>query len=146
MMEAKMYHRKGYFTGWYPTVFTFQPVRLALRDGTPLHTEWYCNGVFSGTHYLTIMDDDGNGGLRCYHEYQIHAVKTQRIKELQSLMEQAVMAGVADPFVTIGTILDIIDIGKMPGAILAAPIEQPIPTPVYAPDEKVAAADGSGNA
>jgi hypothetical protein len=63
-MEQKAYNRKGYFTGWYAMVFTFQPIKLVLKDGTPMHTKWYCNGAFSSTYYLTIMDDDGSGALR----------------------------------------------------------------------------------
>ena len=108
-MEAKEYNRKGYFTGWHTVIFTFQPIKLVLADGTPLHTKWYCNGVFSSTNYLTIMDADGTGALRCYHEYQKHVVKAERIKEFHSLMAQSVMAGVKDPSMTVGGILDIID-------------------------------------
>ena len=138
-MEAKAYNRKGYFTGWYPMVFTFQPVRLVLGDGTPAHTNWYCNGAFSSTDYLTIMDADGTGALRCYHEYQKHAVKVQRIRELQSLIEQAVMAGVENPSATIGEILDRIDINLTPGLDLPVSKEHSLRTPLHTPDEKVAA-------
>ena len=108
-MEAKEYNRKGYFTGWHTVIFTFQPIRLVLADGTPMHTKWYCNGVFSGTNYLTIMDADGTGALRCYHEYQYLNVKTERIREFHSLILQAIMAGVNDPSLTVGSILNMID-------------------------------------
>lgn len=108
-MEKKAYGRKGYLTGWAPTVFTFQPIRLVVKDGTPLHTKWYCNGAFSTAHYLTIMDADGTGALRCYHEYQKHAIKATRIREFQSLMVQAIMTGVSSSTITIGGILDTID-------------------------------------
>jgi len=27
--------------------------------------DWVCNGAFSLLCYLTVMDDDGSGGLRC---------------------------------------------------------------------------------
>ncbi len=108
-MEAKAYGRKGYFTGWHTLVFTFQPIKLILKDGTPLRTKWYCNGASSSIHYLTMMDADATGALRCYHEYQKHTIKAQRIREFHSLMTQAVMAGVDNPAITIGAILDTID-------------------------------------
>ena len=108
-MEGKTYNRKGYFTGWHTTIFTFQPIKLVLADGTPMHTKWYCNGAFSSPNYLTIMDADGTGALRCYHEYQKHVVKAERIREFQSLIIQAIMAGIKDPEVTVGSILDMID-------------------------------------
>ena len=108
-MEGKTYHRKGYFTGWHTTVFTFQPIKLVMPDGTPLHSKWYCNGAFSSTNYLTIMDADGTGALRCYHEYQKHVIKPERIRLFQSLMVQAIMAGINSPSATIGEILDLIN-------------------------------------
>ena len=139
MLEGKAYGRKGYFTGWYPTIFTFQPIKLVVSDGTPLHTKWYCNGAFSSPNYLTMMDADGTGALRCYHEYQKHTVTAQRIREFQNLMHQAVMAGVSNPSITIGEILDTIDIGKTPGAEQAAAGEKAAKEPAYQPDEKVVA-------
>ena len=139
MMEGKAYNRKGYFTGWYPMIFTFQPIKLVVSDGTPMHTKWYCNGSFSGTHYLTIMDADGTGAFRCYHEYQKHVVKAQRIRELQSLMHQAVMEGVANPSATIGEILDAIDMKWMPPTELSVSGGYPAGEPEYQPDIKVAA-------
>ena len=144
-MEAKAYNRKGYFTGWYPMVFTFQPVKLVVSDGTPIHTKWYCNGAFSSPHYLTIMDADGTGALRCYHEYQKHAIKAQRIRELQSLIEQAVMAGVENQSATIGEILDRIEIKLTPCLDLPISGDSSLRTPLHTPDEKVAAEDVSSN-
>lgn len=108
-MEAQAYNRKGYFTGWHTTVFTFQPIKLVLKDGTPLRTKWYCNGASSSVHYLTMMDADATGALRCYYEYQKHTVTARRVREFHSLMTQAVMAGVSNPTVTLGAILDTID-------------------------------------
>lgn len=140
-MEAKAYNRKGYFTGWYPMIFTFQPVKMVVGDGTQIHTKWYCNGAFSSPHYLTIMDADGTGELRCYHEYQKHVVKAQRIRELQSLIEQSVMAGVENPSATIGQILDRIDIKLTPSAPVSG--DQSLRTPPSQPDEKVAAGNAS---
>ena len=140
-MEAKAYNRKGYFTGWYPTVFTFQPVKLVVSDGTPIHTKWYCNGAFSSTHYLTIMDADGTGALRCYHEYQKHVVTAQKIREFQSLTEQAVMAGIENPSATIGEILDRLDISMPPLTELPVSGDHSLRTP----DETVASSDISSH-
>lgn len=108
-MEGQAYNRKGYFTGWHTTIFTFQPIKLVLKDGTPLRTKWYCNGASSAVHYLTMMDADATGALRCYYEYQKHTIKAQRVREFHSLMTQAVMAGVSNPTMTIGSVLDTID-------------------------------------
>ncbi len=137
-MEAKTYNRKGYFTGWYPMIFTFQPVKLVVGDGTPIHTKWYCNGAFSSPYYLTIMDADGTGALRCYYEYQKHVVKPQRIREFQSLVEQAIMAGIENPSATIGEILDRIDMSLPP--LTELPVSE---QPSCPPEEKVAAYDAS---
>ena len=142
-MEAKAYSRKGYFTGWYPMIFTFQPVKLVVSDGTPIHTKWYCNGAFSSPHYLTIMDADGTGALRCYHEYQKHVVTAQRLREFQSLIEQAVMAGIENPSATIGEILDRLDTSLPPLTELPVSGDHSARTPLYPPDEKVAASDAS---
>ena len=108
-LEGKTYNRKGYFTGWHTVIFTFQPIRLVLADGTPMHSKWYCNGAFSSPNYLTIMDADGTGALRCYHEYQHHTVTAERIREFHSLFVQAIVAGINDPQATVGSILDLID-------------------------------------
>ncbi len=145
-MEAKAYNRKGYFTGWYSMVFTFQPIKLVVSDGTPVHTQWVCNGAFSSTHYLTIMDADGTGALRCYHEYQKHVVTAQRLRELQSLIEQAIMAGVENPSATIGEILDRIDINLPQGNDLPFSGNHPLRTPLDTPGEIVAAESVSSTA
>jgi hypothetical protein len=142
-MEGKAYNRKGYFTGWYPMCFTFQPIKLVTGDGTPIHTNWYCNGAFSSPYYLTMMDADGTGALRCYYEYQKHVIKAQRIREFQSLMEQAVMMGVENPSATIGEILDKLDISLPPLTELPASGDQSLHAPLHLPDEKVAADETS---
>jgi hypothetical protein len=142
-MEAKVYNRKGFLTGWYPMIFTFQPVKLVVAGGTPIHTKWYCNGAFSSTYYLTIMDADGTGALRCYYEYQKHVVTAQRIREFHSLVEQAIMAGVENPSASIGEILDRLDISLPPLTELPVSGDQAARTPLHLPDEKVAADETS---
>jgi len=143
MLEAKTYGRKGYFTGWHTTIFTFQPIKLVVSDGTPIHTKWYCNGTFSGSNYLTIMDADGTGALRCYHEYQQHNIKAQRIREFQTLMEQAVMMGVNNPSATIGEILDRIDIRVPPQTEF--PVSNLVIPPISASSEKTEEEDAGSS-
>lgn len=86
---------------------TFQPVRLTLACGTPLHTKWYCNGVSSQPFYLTIMDDDGTGGLRCYYEYQRSVVQRQTVLDFHEDMVGIIMAGIENPDITVGQLLDL---------------------------------------
>jgi hypothetical protein len=105
-MHAKAYGCKGMFASYAPMVFTFQPMKLTLADGTPLRTKWFCNGCTSSVNYLTIMDANGTGALRCYHEYQKHTVKPERLRLFHDLMVKSLLAGARNPDITLGEILD----------------------------------------
>ena len=86
---------------------TFQPVALTLGEGAACHTKWYCNGVSSQPFYLTIMDDDGSGGLRCYYEYQRSVVKRQTVLDFHANMVKVILAGISNRDVTVGELLDL---------------------------------------
>ena len=87
---------------------TFQPVRLALSDGAQVRTKWYCNGVSSQPFYLTVMDDDGSGGLRCYYEYQRSVVQQQTVLDFHTDLVSTMLTGVENPVLTIGQLLDLL--------------------------------------
>ena len=89
-------------------LFTFQTVPLTPAGGTQSHTMWHCNGASATDCYLTIMDDDGSGALRCYWEHRTARVKTSDIDFAQSAMLQVLRAGIADPQLTIGQLMDLV--------------------------------------
>jgi len=71
-----------------------------------MRTKWYCNGAFAMAFYLNIMDADGTGALQCYYEYQYKNVERGRIRMMHNIMVQSIMAGIENPSVTIGELLD----------------------------------------
>jgi hypothetical protein len=85
---------------------TFQPLPLTFGDGRECRTKWYCNGAASQSLYLTVMDDDGSGALRCYYEYQTHVVSRQTILDFHSDLVRVMLSGARNPDITIGELLD----------------------------------------
>ncbi len=113
MLEVKRIsdnaYRGGEQMGSYQSVsLTFQPVQLALSGGVPVHTKWYCNGVSSQPFYLTVMDDDGSGGLRCYYEYQRSVVKRHTVLGFHDDLVNVMLTGVENPGLTVGQLLDLL--------------------------------------
>ncbi len=113
MLEVKQLsdnaYRGGDPVGSYQSVcLTFQPVQLALSDGAAVHTKWYCNGVSSQPFYLTVMDDDGSGGLRCYYEYQRSVVKQQTVLDFHADLLSTMLIGVENPALPVGQLLDLL--------------------------------------
>jgi|GEM_PF-480118 len=108
-MESEHYHKKGMFSSYSPGLFTFEPAPLSLEDDTPMHSDWYCNGAVSTSFYLNIMDADGTGGLRCYYEYQYKNIKRERICLFHTIMMRSIAAGIQNPAITIGELLDMPD-------------------------------------
>jgi len=94
-------------TGYYDVLLTFQPVPLSVGHGYTCTTDWTCNGAFSLPGYLTVMDDDGSGGLRCYWERQVHYLPVSLIQDCHAFMVRALRAGVANPSVTLGELMDL---------------------------------------
>lgn len=45
-----------------------QPYRFPIPKNIKLHTMWHCIGHSLTSVYVTIMDDDGSGGLRFYYD------------------------------------------------------------------------------
>ncbi len=94
-------------TGYSDTLLTFQPVPMAVGHGLTCTTDWHCNGAFSLLSYLTIMDDDCSGGLRCYWERQVHHLPVAVIKDCHEYMLKVLRAGVADPSITLGELMSL---------------------------------------
>ncbi len=86
---------------------TFQPVPMAGPKGEKVSTRWYCNGTALQLLYLTVMDGDGTGALRCYYEYMKSYIKVETVHKLHNYMLKVILAGVANPSITIGELLDL---------------------------------------
>lgn len=89
-------------------MFTFQTVPLTPAGDARFHTMWHSNGASAIDCYLTIMDDDGSGALRCYWEHRTARVKTKDIDATHSAMLRVLRAGIANPQLTIGQLMDLV--------------------------------------
>ena len=94
-------------TDYADVMFTFQPVPMTVGHGLSCTTNWHCNGSFSLGSYLTIMDDDGSGGLRCYWERQVHYLPVEVIRDCHDFMVRAIRAGIERPSITLGELMDL---------------------------------------
>ncbi len=94
-------------TSYSDTLLTFQPVPMAVGHGLSCSTDWHCNGAFSLASYLTIMDDDCSGGLRCYWERQVHHMPVAVLEDCHEFMLKALRTGAADPSVTLGELMSL---------------------------------------
>ena len=86
---------------------TFQPVPMELGNGMKADTKWYCNGSAAQPFYLTIMDGDGTGSLRCYYEYMNKHIKADRVRECHRFAIQVIKEGIKNPMITVGELLDL---------------------------------------
>lgn len=87
---------------------TFQPIPLTLSDGTVIHSKWYGNGVAAQPFYLTVMDGDGTGALRCYYEYWKKTFRPEDIRKIHEELLKVMMAGVDNENITVGELLNLI--------------------------------------
>lgn len=92
---------------YFSVLFTFQPVQLTTLDGTRIYSNWYGNGTFPLPLYLTVMDGDGTGGMKCYYEYQTKIISEETLDKLHSYMINSMLAGVENDQHTIGEMLDL---------------------------------------
>ena len=106
-IEFKKYYKISPIGSYGCGMFTFQPVSTTTADESTVTTNWYDNGAYPGRIYLTIMDGDGTGALKCYYQYRISHVKIDTIKKLHTYMENLILAGTANDSITIGELLDI---------------------------------------
>lgn len=87
--------------------FTFQPLAMDVGHGYRCSTRWYCNGATSMPAYLTIMDDDASGGLRCIWERNVRHMPASAIEACHAFMLAALRAGVERPSITLGELMDL---------------------------------------
>lgn len=88
-------------------MFTFQPLSTSHSDTTACYTNWYDNGAYPGLFYLTVMDGDGTGALKCYYQYRVHSVKEETVKKLHSYIVNCIRTGVENDKITVGELLDL---------------------------------------
>jgi hypothetical protein len=86
---------------------TFQTLSFTLDDGLTFKTMWYGNGATALAAYLTVMDDDASGGLRCYWEHSITRMPDHYIEEAHDFMVRAIRAGIERPTITLGELMDL---------------------------------------
>lgn len=101
------YFKTGSSGGYISSVFTFQPIPLVTEDGTPVQSRWYGNGTSGTPFYLTIMDGDNSGGLKCYYEYHTHSIKSETIRKFHAYMVQMIQAGTQNDQLSLGQLLDL---------------------------------------
>jgi hypothetical protein len=112
-MIQNAYTPKNRMTGYSGLTLTFQPIPMALGDGTVIKTKWYGNGVSSQSFYLTVMDGDGTGALRCYYEYKTKVFQPEIVRSFHDEMVKAMMTGISREGITLGELLD--QAGPAPG-------------------------------
>ncbi len=80
---------------------TFQPVPMKVENGPEIETRWYSNGAVAQPFYLTVMDGDGTGGLKCYYEYMSNVISEDRIKDVHRYMTKVMTEGAKNPELTL---------------------------------------------
>lgn len=95
-MEEKVFPKKPGQT-YRGVTLTFQPVPMEVGNGMHAKTEWYPNGSSAQPFYLTIMDGDGSGGLKCYYEYITSQVKPETINFCHDYMVKVILEGISHP-------------------------------------------------
>lgn len=80
---------------------TFQPVPMSVGKGPEIETRWYSNGAVAQPFYLTVMDGDGTGGLKCYYEYMSNVIPKERIEDVHRYMKKVMLEGAQHPELTL---------------------------------------------
>lgn len=83
---------------------TYQPLSLELQSKVGYEASWYSNGAASNPFYVTIMDGDGSGNLKCYYEYMNHQIKKETALKCHEFMRKIILAGVRNPQIRLGEI------------------------------------------
>lgn len=105
-ITQKAFHQRPGIT-YSGVLMTFQTMAVALDDGMTFRTMWYGNGATAIAAYLTIMDDDGSGGLRCYWEHSLTRMPARYIEDAHDFMVRAIRAGIERPTITLGELMDL---------------------------------------
>jgi hypothetical protein len=105
-MTLEAFHQKPGIT-YSGVLMTFQTLAVTLDDGLTFKTMWYGNGATAIAVYLTVMDDDGTGGLRCYWEHSLTRMPAKYIEEAHDFMVRVIRAGIERPTITLGELMDL---------------------------------------
>ncbi len=105
-MYIDKYHIKE-TEGYFSAAMTFQPVAMTIKEDVQIESRWYSNGAVSQPLYITIMDGDGMGGLKCYYEYMSNFITEDTIKHLHESMVLIMLKGCENPDITLGELFDI---------------------------------------
>ena len=95
------------YEGYCTTFFTFQSVPMNVGYDLKVRSQWYCNGTAAMSLYVTIMDDNGTGALRCYYEYLDKVIKAERVQECHRYMLNVIRAGMEDPSITMSKLMEL---------------------------------------
>lgn len=98
-------HKQG--VTYSGVLMTFQTLAFTLDDGLTFKTLWYGNGATAIAAYLTVMDDDASGGLRCYWEHSFTRMPAKYIEAAHDFMVRAIRAGIERPTITLGELMDL---------------------------------------
>lgn len=102
----KKRHGIGLVGGYCSSMLTYQPVKTVSGDA-PVYTNWYDNAGYPSILYLTVMDGDGTGALKCYYQYRRKRVSEDTIKNLHNYLCSFFTAGIENDRITIGELLDL---------------------------------------
>lgn len=105
-MTLEAFHQKPGIT-YSGVLMTFQTLAVTLDGGLTFKTMWYGNGATAIAVYLTVMDDDGSGGLRCYWEHSLTRMPAKYIEEAHDFMVRVIRAGIERPTITLGELMDL---------------------------------------
>lgn len=86
---------------------TYQPVSMSVGDGPAIETRWYSNGAVAQPFYLTVMDGDGTGGLKCYYEYMSNVIQPERVADVHRYMTKVMVEGAKNPDITLKELYDL---------------------------------------
>lgn len=81
--------------------FSFSAVPQKTEIGPEIETRWYGNGAVAQPFYLTVMDGDGTGGLKCYYEYMSNVIPKERIQDVHRYMTKVMLEGARNPLITL---------------------------------------------
>lgn len=99
-MEHKVFPAKP-GQSYRGVTLTFQPVPMEVGNGMHAETKWYPNGASAQPFYLTIMDGDGSGGLKCYYEHIVSHIKPETINACHDYLVKVILEGISHPEMTL---------------------------------------------
>ena len=87
------------------TNLTFQPLPVQA-GGLDIEARWHSHETSSMPLYITVMDGDGKGSLKCYYEYIAKQYGPNTIREMHEYMVRVLLKGMEDPGVTVGELFE----------------------------------------